>query len=173
MNEKLTFKELRTSGQVYLLNKANEIYLAGKVVNRSEPHFPDLRDMGVTSLPTVQNVAQMVVDVTVETEKGTSTYSLPADSSVHAIGTLLISTDTNCIIGELRATVRECDEYLAAYDKRKQMKSWAEGLISDLDVEYKEKKEINDRIAKLETSFGNIEKGQSELLAMMKKLTGK
>lgn len=171
MNEKITFKELRTSGQVHLLDKANETYLVGKVINRSEPHYHNLNPTDLTKLPTMQNVSQMVVDVTIETSKGTSTYSLPADTSVHALGTILFSTDTNSILGELRATVRECDEYLAAYDKRKKMKSWAEGLISDLDIEYKEKKEITDRIAKLESSFGNIEKGQSAILATLKKLT--
>lgn len=145
----MTFKELRPNNPIYLLDKSNGIeFKQGKVLNVGQPRF-DTQLPQPGAMPQMQ-MPPMVVDITFEVDGKTETYKLAENMNVAAVGGILVSTDKEGIIREVDATITDCEQYFASYDKKKELYEKSKALKTELDTVFKEKQETENRFKAIE-----------------------
>lgn len=149
-------KDLTPSTVVYALMKGDEIkYCEGSIVSVSQPrvNMPEMK-VGQMQIPSMQNV----VDVTYELEGKNYTDMVDVTASMFSTknpGALtLVSSDKESIVRELHATLKTSENYIKEAEREvpkqeKRIKTCKE-LIAQLDNEYKEKQQTEERFAKLE-----------------------
>lgn len=96
----MLFKDTKQGYPVYLLDRENVRAYSGKVVSVSVPR---LQQPPIGTMPQLGITNQMVVDVTIESDGATRTYSIPESSCLTYAGTLVLSTDREGIIREVEA----------------------------------------------------------------------
>lgn len=149
----MTFKELRQNLPIHILDKGEMVYGLGKVVNVGMPRI-NTQAGQPNNFGTMPQM-QMVVDVTVEWNGQTKTYTLADNASVAAVGSVMVSIDKADILKELQATKTDCEQYLANIDRKKEELEKCDKLIGELDTSFKERQETENR-------FKTIEETQKE-----------
>ena len=155
MNMKL-FKGLAAGTVIYALMKGDDMkYQEGSIVSVSQPRMnvPEMKP-GQMQMPAVQEV----VDVTYSLEGKNYTDMVEATASMFPTknpGVLtLVSTDKDAIVRELRASLKASENYIKEAEREvpKQEKriGQCKELIAQLDTEFKERQETEQRFAKLE-----------------------
>lgn len=164
----MTFKELRQNLPIHILDKSEMVYAQGKVVNVGMPRINAQQGQQANfgAMPPMQ----MVVDVTVEWNGKTNTYTLQENASAAAVGSTLVATDKADIVKELQATKADCEQYLANVDKRKEQLEQCDKLIGELDTEYKEKAEITNRLNDLDSKYDKVIEGQNKIMEMIQNM---
>ena len=145
----MQFKDIKQNYPVYVLNKQDLTISAGKVTAVSFPHF----DMNPKSTKT-----EMVIDVTIDVNGKTATYTIPENLSVTFAGELVLATDKLSLANEIEALRNQAEQILASVDKQKQILAKSTELLSELNPIYKEKQETEKR-------FNVV--GQVDLLIMV------
>lgn len=156
----MLFKDLKNGYQVYLLHKGTDLKVnVGKVTAISPSRFPQ----GMQAM-------QMVVDVTIEEESVTKTYTIPDTLAVSYAGSdLVLATDRDGIIKEIEA-IKACNEgELAKVETRKNTVKQCESILTEWNPQFKEKRETEERFSKLETSITDL---KSMLSGLVKELKG-
>lgn len=82
----MAFKDVKQNYSVYILNKQDITITDGKVISVGFPH------LDLNTKPAMGQ-SQMVVDVTIEANSKTATYSIPENLSVTYAGDVVLSTD--------------------------------------------------------------------------------
>lgn len=152
------FKDLTSQSTIYALMKGDDVkYMEGSIVSVSHPrmNMPSMQQ-GQMTMPAMQQV----VDVTYCVEGKNLTDAVDVTASMFSTrntGVLtLISTDKEAIVRELHATLKSSEKYIEEAHKEipKQEKRITEckELIAQLDTDFKEKQEAEERFAKLETT---------------------
>lgn len=159
----MLFKDLKVGYQVYVLHKGASIGVGiGKVIAMSPPRFPQTQGNFQTM--------QMVVDVTVEESGGSKTYTIPDSLSVTYAGNdLVIATERDGILKEVESVKAQNEDELAKVESRKQIVSECEKILTEWNPQFKEKRETEERFAKLETSMTDL---KSMLSGLIKELKG-
>jgi redox-regulated HSP33 family molecular chaperone len=98
----------------------------------------------------------MVVDVTIEANGKTATYTIPESLAITYTGNLVLSTDKDGISREVEALKASAEQVLASVDHQKEILEKATGLLAQLSPTYREKKETEERFSKLESSVSDI-----------------
>lgn len=144
------------------------VYGLGKVVNVGMPRINTQAGQANTfgTMPQMQ----MVVDVTVEWNGQTKTYTLADNASVAAVGSVMVSIDKADILKELQATKADCEQYLANVDKKKEQLEQCDKLIGELDTEHKEKTEITNRLNDLDSKYDKVIEGQNKIMEMIQNM---
>lgn len=146
------FKELTTGTPVYVLIKGDELkYNEGCVVTvgpvRTENPYTQSFDF------TKQPVIREVVDITYTVgDKNVTDTVCPTDcmASTDKFGSIaLLATDKQSIVKELRATLNTSEKYLNDIDKYQKRVEQCKDLISQLDTEYNEKRQFEQRLDQL------------------------
>lgn len=147
----MTFRDVRPGYQVYMLDKTNgaEVY-TGKVTATGQPRFPQLGTMQ----PTQAN--GMVVDVTIEANGGSKTYSIPENSSVANAGALTLSVDREGILREVEAVKAENETELQKTDRRKATVAECDRILTEWNPAFAEKKKQDERITSLENEVKGL-----------------
>lgn len=70
-------------------------------------------------MPQLGIASQMVVDVTIEADGATRTYSIPEASGITYAGATVLSTDRDGIIREIEAIKSQSEEALAGVESHK------------------------------------------------------
>lgn len=150
----MNFKDLKAGHEVYAvdLNKV-EVY-SGKVVNaptlpHTDPKF---------------GIAQLVVDVTIDVNGESKTYVLPADTDSAYPQNMVVTTNRDVVLREIESKKNTCQQGLSMKDYYEECIGRCDKIIADYNPAFKEKQENEAR-------FAAIEKGQAEIMAMLKKLT--
>lgn len=154
----MLFKDLKPGYPVYILQKGEGLKAAqGKTVNVSQPYFqtPSLGQV------TTNQTTQRVIDVTVESEGKTNTYSIPETLSVTYANNLVLSTDREGILRDVEAMKNQSEEVLRSVDKHQLIISSCEKILEEWNPAFAEKREQEKRISGLETEV----KGLSKMLA--------
>lgn len=86
------FKDLKQNYVVYIFDKQNINVRQGKVVNVSLPHFDSVNNTMRTN---------MVVDVTIDDNGKTTTYTLKEDTDTGYTGSVMVTTDKQNIVREV------------------------------------------------------------------------
>lgn len=161
------FKDLKPNYPVFIFNSEDLTVSQGKVTSVSFPHaemnMPGQNQIG--SLMPGQT--RMVVDVSIEVNGKSATYSIPENSSVTYAGNLILSTDKTGLISDIEAKKNTAEQILASVDRQKEIVEKTTSLLSELNPTFREKQETNERFEKLEESLsrlgGMVEKIYNEL----------
>ena len=161
----MTFRDLKPGYPVYLLHKTDGVRLTtGKVTAVSTPRFPQ---------PTTNNIMQtmqMVVDVTIEADGQSRTYTTPDTLAITYAGdALAIATEREPMIKEIEAMKSRAEDELAKTDKRRAIVAQCETILTEWNPAFKEKRDTEERFSKIETSMTDL---KSMLSGLIKELKG-
>ena len=95
----------------------------------------------------------MVVDVTIEADGKTATYTIPENLSVTYAGNLVLSVDKQGLAREVEAVVSGADQILASVPYAQRVKKEAPDILASLDPMYRDKQETEARFNKIEGSI--------------------
>lgn len=171
------FKDLTPASVVYALVKGDVIkYCEGSIVTVGKPrmNMPEMKP-GQLQMPTIQQV----VDVTYSIDGKNYTDVVDVTSSMFPTkqpGALtLLSTDKDAIVRELHATLKTSENYLKEAERevpkqKKRIKECKE-LIAQLDTDFKDKQQTEERFAKLEETQRQQGGKLDEILSLLRKQT--
>lgn len=146
----MTFKDIKQSYSVYILNKQDISITDGKVISVGFPH------MDLNSKPVIGQ-SQMVVDVTIESNGKTATYTIPENLAVTYAGDIVLSTDKQGLIAEVESMKNTAEKILESVPRQQEVINKTTTLLADLNPIYKEKKETEQRFSKIEESISRME----------------
>lgn len=145
----MMFKDIKQNYQVYILDKNTIEYKEGKVNSVSFPR-----------MMMTQSGTQSVIDVTIESEGKTATYSIPEHLSITYAGNIVLSTTKENIAKEVESIKNSAEQILESVDRQKEIIDKSTRLLTDLNPSFKEKKEVEDR-------FNRIEKDVTDMKNML------
>ena len=160
----MLFKELKQNYPVYILDKQEVTFTQGKVISVSLPRM-GVGNGTMPMMPTSSPTA-MLVDVTIEADGRTATYSIPENLAVTYAGSTVLSTDREGISREIEAMRATAEQVLSSVDRQKEILDKTQSLLAELNPTYKEKKETDER-------FNRIEGDVSEMKSMVRDLLNK
>lgn len=160
----MLFKELKQNYPVYILDKQAVTFTQGKVISVSLPRM-GVGNGTMPMMPTNSPTA-MLVDVTIEADGRTATYSIPENLAVTYAGSTVLSTDREGISREIEAMRATAEQVLSSVDRQKEILDKTQSLLAELNPAYKEKKETDER-------FNRIEGDVSEMKSMVRDLLNK
>lgn len=148
----MLLKDCQKGYPIFILNR-NEINACqGKIIDVSRPHF-DNRNPTSTS---------MVIDVTVEIDGKQTSFVMPESASVAYTDTLVISCDRTDIMREVEAICSRNEEELKQTPVREKTVQRCKAIIEEWNPEIKNRRETEDRIGKIESALGILQKNYAE-----------
>lgn len=151
----MLFKDVKQSYPIYILDNQNITVSNGKVLSVSFPRIDDNKNnyMDFQFRPT-----QMVIDLTIESEGKTATYTVPENQSIARAKNLVLILDKADLISEIECLKTNAEQLIASIDKQKDILEKSSALLENLNPAFKEKKETEERFSKLESSMDDIKK---------------
>lgn len=143
----LLFKDIKQNYPVYILDKQEFCIIQGKATAVSFPRV---------EMNQKTNKAEMVVDVTVEADGKTATYTIPDNLSVTYAGNLVLSTEKPGLTGEVEALKAGAEQVIASVPQAQKIIDRASSVLAELNPIYKEKQETEQRFGKIETSISEL-----------------
>lgn len=154
----LLFKDIKQNYPVYILDTQELILIQGKATQVSFPRF----EMNQKTCKT-----EMVVDVTIEADGKTATYTIPESHSVTYAGNLVLSTEKQALAGEVEAQKARAEQIIASAASAQNIIEKAPALLAELNPVYKEKQEAEQRFGKIEKSISGMEELMKKQQEMM------
>ena len=143
----LQFKDIKQNYPVYILDKQDFRVIQGKATAVSFPRVEMNQKTGRS---------EAVIEVTVEADGKTATYTIPENLSVTFAGNLVLSTDKMGLTGEVEAMVASADQIISSVPHAKKIKEHAGTLLAELNPAYKAKQETEQRFGKIEGSIAEL-----------------
>lgn len=141
----MTFKDLKTGYPIHLLDRNSLTYNQAKVMAIGMPHTDR------------QSFTKMLVDITIQNNDGKqNTYSVAETESIAYANNLLITTDKEFVINEVRAINAQAEETLSKVDELKSKVNSCKSLLAELDTSYKDKQETEKRFRTIEEKMDKI-----------------
>ena len=171
------FKDLTPNMPVYALVKGEELkYHEGSIVSVGQPRM-EVPQVQAGQMPLSVPPMKNVVDVTYSLDGKNYTDAVdvtacmfPTDKTGAAT---LVATDKDAIVRELRATLKKSESYIEEAEKKvpaeKNRIGECKELIAQLDTEYKERQETEQRFAKIEEAQKEQGDKLDRILALLKK----
>lgn len=169
------FKDLTPGQSVYALIKGEELrYCEGSIVSVGQQRMDmPQTQVGQMPMPSFKNV----VDVTYSIEGKNYTDTVDVTAAVFPTdkpGALsLVATDKEAVVRELHATLKTSENYLKEAErevpKQKKRVKDCKALISQLDTDFKERQQTEERFAKLEEAQRQQGGKLDEILELLKK----
>lgn len=158
----MLFKDLKIGYQVYILHKGEDIKVCvGKVTAVSPPRFPQTQSNF--------QAMQMVIDVTIEEDGASKTYTTPDSLSVTYAGNdLVIATERDGILREIETIKAHNEDELSKVAHRRMVANQCEKILSEWNPVFKERRETEERFNKLETSMTDLKSMLSGLIKELK-----
>lgn len=155
----MIFKDIKQNYPVFMLDKQALTITQGKAIAVAFPRLDLNKNTAVT---------QMVVDVTIEAEGKTATYTIPENLSVTYAGNLVLSTDRQGLVNEVEAMKTAAEQALSSMERQKEILAKSSALLAELNPAFKEKQETEKRFGQIENSIHEIKdllKTQQEAMA--------
>lgn len=144
----MLFKDLKKGYPVFFFDRDAVRYYQGKVVSVAVPRYD------APNFNAQQN--GLVVDVTIEADGSTRTYTIPEASTLTYAANLVLSTDKDGIIREVEAMKVASEEALAQIEKHKDAVTKCNQLLEELNPVFAEKKAQEKRIEGIETEVRSL-----------------
>lgn len=144
----MLFKDLKQGYSVYILNKQTLTITVGKVTQVGFPRADFNKSMGQPNT---------VVDITIEADGKTATYTIPESLSVTYANDLVLATDKQGLSCEVEAMKSNAEKVLESVDRQREIVDKTSTLLAELNPVYKEKKETDERFNKMENSISRLE----------------
>lgn len=164
------FKDLTPGQPVYALVKGDELqYFEGSIVSVGQQRM-EMPQNPVGQMPMQMPSMKNVVDVTYSIDGKNYTDAVDVTASVFPTskpGALaLVATDKDAVVRELHATLRNSENYLKESErevpKQERRVKECKALIAQLDTDFKEKQQLEERFGKIEetqkTQGGKLDK---------------
>ena len=160
----MIFKDIKPNHTVYILNQQEITLTKGKITNVSFPYIRDTRNPNqpVNNPYPAMNLmnSERVIDVTIDMEGRSATYSIPEGLSVAYANNLVISTDLEGITKELQAMNGTSSQFLSTVDQQKEYHQnvfdRTSKILSDIDPASKERQAIDQRFSNLESNMKDM-----------------
>lgn len=146
----MLFKDLKAGYPVYFLDKNETKYYQGKVISVAVPRY-DSSQIGIS-----QQATSLVVDITIEANGATRTYTIPETASITYAGYLVLSTDKDGILREVEALKAASEEALSQVEIHKQTVINCNQLLEDLNPAFAEKRAQDKRIEGIENEVKSL-----------------
>ncbi len=159
----MQFKDTKPGYPVHFLDKESMHHYQGKVISASAPRYDAPRFNAQAPMPT-----GTVVDITIDAEGQTRTYTIPESSSVTYAGQLVLSTDKDGILREVEALKSASEEALSKVDRHRTIVENCNTLIEELNPAFAEKREQDRRIEGIENEVRNISQQLREFIKEFK-----
>lgn len=142
----MVFKEVKQNYEIHILDKENVKHMKGKVISVSFPRMMMMQNGGT----------QQVIDVTIECDDKTATYSIPEHLSVTYAGNYVLATSLDYLIKEIESIKNSAQQMIDSIDKQKDVVEKSSKLLIELNPSFREKKEIEDRFNKIESNVSEM-----------------
>jgi hypothetical protein len=172
------FKDLAPGQMVYALIKGDELkYCEGSIVSVGQQRM-EMPQATPGQIPMQVPPIRNVVDVTYSLEGKNHTDAVDVTASVFTTNKpgdiALIATDKEAIVRELHATQNSSENYLKESEReiprqKKRVKE-CKALIAQLDTDYKERQQTEERFTKLEETQREQGGKLDEILNLLKKI---
>lgn len=145
------FSDLRKGFQVYSLRTDDAPkFLTGKVIAVSDPRF-------IPNNPgDYMSVQQRVVDLTVEIEGETKTFTVPESQNVAKAAGITLATSIDPIINELNAIRTESEDALQKVDMHKSRIEECNKILESVNPQFKKTREQDKRIEGIEKKVDGL-----------------
>lgn len=151
----MQFKDIKQNYPVYILNTEEIKAINGKVINVSQPYFPPSQQF--PSQQAFSTNTQRMIDLTIEYDGRTQTFSVPETSQVVNAPKMVISTDRDGVIREVEAIKSTKEERLKSREKDESDVKACEDILANWNPEFAAKKEQEKRLSVMEDKIGNME----------------
>jgi hypothetical protein len=159
----MKFNELKSGYTVYLLDKKTMEVSEEKVMSVGAP-YPEPMKAGQLA----QNLTRLV-DVTLGDGGRTHVYAIPEGASVTYAGDTVLSSDSEGVLREVRAMKVQSEELLASVDAHRERVEKCEELIARLDTAYRDKREMDGRLTRVESYIHEL---KDDIRNLIKELKG-
>lgn len=132
----MAFKDVKQNYSVYILNKQDITITDGKVISVGFPH------LDLNTKPAMGQ-SQMVVDVTIEANSKTATYSIPENLSVTYAGDVVLSTDKQGLMAEVEQMKNTAERYLSQFLNRRKWQIRRRYCCLSLILSIRRRKRLN------------------------------
>lgn len=156
----MTFKEVKQGHTVYILDKSALTLSEGRVTAAAQ-------HLGGTLGTYTQAQGQLMVDVTIEVDGKAQTYTIPETLAVTFANNIVLATTQQGLAGEVQRMKAEAERILASVDRQKEIVDKADGLLAELNPQYKERQETERRFGKIEESVNGIQAMVKQLLSKL------
>lgn len=165
----MQFKDIKQGYPVYILHTDELKASNGKVINVSQPYFPNTPPFNPTQQPFNPTTTQRMVDITIEIEGRTQTYSVPENSQiVNTPDKMVISCEKEGLIREVEAIKATKEERLKSREKDEKDVQACDDILSNWSPELAAKKEQDKRLNEMEGKIGNMEGMLKEIMQHIK-----
>lgn len=154
----MLFKDLKTGYPIFVFDRSKIEVKQGKVVNVGIPHLDTHYG----------NPMDMVVDLTLEIDGQTSTYSFKDSTEVGFTKTLVVATGRDAILREVEVLKDQSAQALSQIDFHKERLDKCTKIVAEFNPVYKEKRENEERFCKLEDSISDLKGMISGLVKELK-----
>lgn len=163
----MTFKDIKTNNTIFILDKNNLKVIQAKAVNVSLPKL----DM---SKPTSCGMSSntLVVDIDLNIEGKTTSYSIPENLEVTYTNTgLVLATDSNKLVPEVNNLLQEAQNQIKKMDYYQSVVDKSQDLLAELNPQIKEKQETDRRLNVIEDSIGSMQSSIGKMATILEKLS--
>lgn len=150
-----TFRDIQPGNTLFVLSKGEKLtYEETAVVSVSQPRADVLQQNN--QFPMQMQGIRQVVDVTYtiagKTYTDTTDINLSVLSNSQTGFPVMVSTEKEYVINELKETLKQSEQVLKSVEKHKKRVKDCKTLIAEIDTEYNEKVQTENRLSKLEES---------------------
>lgn len=154
----MLFKDVKQNYNLYVLNTKEVSVKIGKVLSAGYPRLEN-PSSNITN-------AKMVIDFNVEIDGKTASYVIPENLTVTYTDDLIISPDKDIILHEIEAMKTQAERAIAAVDRQKVIINKTTELLTELNPQFRERRETEERFGNMERRFGKIEESVDDLKSM-------
>jgi len=166
----MLFKELKPNFTTYHLHRGGDKVSVnqGKVTNVSQPRIPTPQNPALPMPGTFAQTATLVVDVTIDENGETKTYTIPETLDVTYAGNdHVIATTREKILSEVEAMKNRADEVINSLHHNEAISDACEEILENWNPAIREKRQTEERMVSMET---RIDKVTMMMETLLKKL---
>lgn len=156
----MLLKDCQKGYPIFILNRNDITAIQGKIIDVSRPHF-DNRNPSTTT---------MVIDVTVEIDGKQTSFVMSESSSIAYTDNLVLSCDRSDILHEVEAICARNEEDLKQTPVREQTVKKCRSIIEDWNPAFKQQRETDERMTKIEGFVEDLRKSQKNTDSKMDKI---
>ena len=160
----MQYKDAKAGYPIYFFDKEAVRAYTGKVVSVAVPRY----DAPKFGAPAPASTG-MVVDVTIEAEGATRTYTIPETAPVAYAGTLVLSTDRDGILREVESLKASAEEALAKVDRHREAVAKCDTILEEFNPALAERREQDRRIGGIEAEVKSLGEMVREFINEFKK----
>lgn len=156
----MLLKDCQKGYPIFILNRNDITATQGKIIDVSRPHFDNRNPSNTT----------MVIDVTVDIDGKQTSFVMPESASIAYTDNLVLSCDRSDILHEVEAICARNEEELKQTEIRQQTVNKCKSIIEDWNPAFKQQRETDERMTKIEGFVEDLRKSQRNTDSKMDKI---